>query len=161
MSEVKELPLKKGNLIPSNNKTEENSPDFFGQLRLPNGLYDLSGWKEKSEKGNNYITLQVDEADLDIDDRKARRKKTVSDYKKEKKQNKDVYLVMDRTGSMHAAKDDAKEDLFGSVEIEGEKFYLKGYAAKSQNQNDYFRISVSDGLMDKDTRCETTAKLLD
>jgi len=166
-SENNDLPMGKGNLNKANALGKDgkarhvDAPDYFGRIKLKIGEVKISAWgKKAADTGKIYLSLQVDEASDSAETVEARREVIKKDYLKEKKQNKDEFILMDRTGTMHQSQPDAREDMFGTILIDGEKTNFKAFATKSKAGNRYLRLEVSDGLESKEDRFEETSKFL-
>jgi len=50
-----------GVLFNNNRKEKENQPDFTGNVIVNDVEYRLAGWKRKSKKGMDYLSLAVSE----------------------------------------------------------------------------------------------------
>jgi hypothetical protein len=137
-------------------KTMDSAPDYFGSLNIDGKNFKLAGWKKAPEEKdkNSFISLNLDDEDLSPEDSKKTRDTNLSDFKKErnKKENKDKFLLIEGTGTIHKSKPEAPEDFFGTVMIFGEKKYLKGFASETKKKSPVIRLEISDGTRSKEER---------
>ena len=166
MSKVKNYELKTntGFLHRTNNKTEENSPDYFGTMNLEGVTYSLGGWNKKgANSGTNYIALNLDIAELSIDERAKERKAKIKEFKADKKatENKDKFLLIEQTGTLHIQSDTSKkEDLFGKVMINAETLYINGYMTISKTDKPVLKLVITEGLKSKDERTKIASSFI-
>lgn len=159
-----ELNTNIGFLHQSTDKTEDSSPDYFGSMNINGLMYSLGGWnKTGTESGVNYITLNFDEMELSIDERVKERKSKLKEFKADKKDkaNKDKFLLIEQTGTLHIQTDSSKkEDLFGKVLINGEMIYLNGFMTVSKTDKPVLKLKVSEGLKSKDERTKIASSFV-
>lgn len=157
-----------GFLHVASDKTKEESPDFFGTMDIDGILYRLAGWKKTGEgkDSTNFIALNLDMESWDNDSANIYHAEALERFKKDRKkpENKGVYTLIDWTGTIHKAKQEKKEDFFGTVKIgEDENAmirYIKGYATKSKSGAPVIRLEVSDGTRTKEERSEIADSIL-
>lgn len=56
-----EMQNMKGSLFDNDKKGKESAPDFKGSIKIDNKEFWISGWKNKSQAGADYISLSVQE----------------------------------------------------------------------------------------------------
>lgn len=141
----------------SQEKTKEDSPDFFGSMDVNGVRFALGGWsKQGKESGTTYMALNFDLDELSTEARTEARKEILKDYlaDKEKEENKNLFLLMEQTGTLHLQSDlSKKEDCFGSVLLNGEKVYIVGFMTGTK-EKPVIRLKVSEGLKSKEERSE-------
>lgn len=137
----------------STEKSNEQSPDFFGTMDINGVIFDLGGWKKESEKGSQYISMNFDISGLDKDSKVAARKDHLKDFKADKKnkENKDKYMLIEQTGVLHKSTEDKKEDFFGKVRLAGEIVNIVAFAMSGAKGN-YLLLKVNDGIASKEER---------
>ncbi len=159
-----------GYLHKSKDKTNENAPDYFGTVKIEGVVYSLAGWSKKGQDSDrNFISLNLDKRDLGEDETKSLRDSNLAEFKEDRKDkaNKDKYIMIKGTGTMHGQPDTgAKEDFFGSFKMhDGSMRYFKGYAGvhidkKTKKENPIVRLEMSDGLRDKSERHKLSTEFL-
>lgn len=158
------LNLNTGFLHQSTDKTEKTSPDYFGSMDIKGVNYSLGGWNKKGiESGVNYITLNFDIAEMTTDEKVKNRKVLLKDFKADKKttENKDKFLLIEQTGTLHIQSDAAKkEDFFGKVLINGEMVYINGFMSISKTDKPVLKLTVSEGLKTKDERTKIASSFI-
>lgn len=160
-SKAKEIKIGTGFLHLSVNKTNEKSPDFFGVINIGGNNFDLGGWRKDTEKGGQFISINADESGLSDEDKQTQRKGYLEEFKVKRsdKANDGKYILMNFTGSMHRAKEDAKEDFFGSLKMNEETIYFKAFSMEIKNKP-VLMLKISDGLASKEERNAITNEFL-
>jgi len=150
------------NIADASKKTHKDSPDFFGSINIGGKVYNIGGWnKEAKEGGNKYISVNLDLAGTDKKELTELRKGYVKTYleEKEKEENKGAFLMVQNSGSLHRAKEENKEDMFGTLDVEGEKVSIKAFAF-TKDGTAIMRLEVSNGMRSKEERNEITEGFL-
>jgi hypothetical protein len=143
-----------GFLHASTEKSNENAPDYFGQMDVNGVLFKLAGWVKTGTKNDNkFIQLNFDIAGDDIDSQEKTRAAHLKDFKADRKkdENKDKYILIEQTGTLHRADEDKKEDFFGRVLLGGKETNLIGLMM-SGKKGPYVMLKVNTGLASKEDR---------
>ena len=151
-----------GFLHASENKSKDESPDYFGQMDINGVLFKVAGWsKTGKDNDSKYIQLNFDIAGDSIDSQTKTRELHLKDFKADRKkdENKDKYILIEQTGTMHRAKEDKKEDFFGRVLLGGKETNFVGFAMSGKKGN-FVMLKVSTGLASKEERSKIASEFI-
>jgi hypothetical protein len=151
-----------GFLHATSEKSNENAPDYFGQMDVNGILFKLAGWVKTGTKNDKkFIQLNLDIAGDDIDSQEKTRAAHLKDFKADRKkdENKDTYILIEQTGTLHTSDEDKKEDFFGRVLLGGKETSIIGFTM-SGKKGIYVMLKVNTGLASKEDRAKLTADFI-
>jgi len=136
------------------NKSKPDSPDYFGRMDIHGSIFVLAGWaKTGKDSDENFIQINFDLEGLDKDEQTKLRKDNLDNFKAARKlpENKDKFLLIEATGTLHKAQEDKKEDFFGTVLLNGQLVSLIGFAMTGK-KGAYVMLKVASSLQSKEER---------